>query len=854
MSKPRLGAPKRVAVGLLAGSLAMFGVALAPTAGATATVTTQRLAGATRYGTAAAIAGDTTFAAPKSAIVATGENYPDALAASTLAGASAPTPIVLTQTSTYTSDAKAALAALKGKGVTAVTVVGGTSAVTQSVSDAIAADGFTVTRVAGVDRYATAAAIATAANSKSPMSTVAGVKTALVATGLNFPDALAGGPAAYAYKMPLLLVNDTVPQATKDALTSLGIKKVEILGGTAAVSDAVKTQLDAATGGTSARLAGTNRFGTAAAVGDFEISSLAFGATAAVLATGNNFPDALASGPLGGQNQAPIVLTASLPDESKTFLQSHTATIGKLYVAGGTAAIDDATVTAAQTAAQGGTTTTSGVTSRPELTSATIQSTDATIGSVLRYCFDESINAAAAAFGSFHAYATGGGGFADTGSVAAVVSGNNNCVDVKMPATTTAAKAAALTLAAVDAGAVAGSGGIVGCPLASTCDQNPAGSAPLGTAGTTSVTAGQTSVPDLVSVGNFRADPFAVGNELVDFTFDQAAFLPTAAGFHLINTDGVTDTPSSAVQAGAGTTVLTVSYTGGAATINAGNTARGYDVPGAVQSAATGGNPNPLEASPVAGTSSTPDLLSATLNTSATCGASACDQIVYTFDKTVSLNAGGPNFLAIVATGGTVAPVNTFTGAFGAVNSANQSQVAVFFPDGSLATAVGAIANTGAVKQFGGAMSGTNNLADERSMANSGAVTVTPGKTDDPDLIFATVAASKDAFGNVTGATVAYTFDENLVNNVNVLAGNIGKFMAFNADGTGLACTSTLPPSTTAPFRQDTVICTSFNGAALTVTQAKAIVLGTVADAAIFAADNGGGNTEGDMPTIQFGF
>jgi len=340
LSKPRKGAPKRVTVGLLAGALTVAGVAIAPNAGATTNVTTLRLAGTTRYGTAAAIAGHTTFASPKSAIVATGENYPDALAASTLAGAHAPTPIVLTQSTTYTADAKTALLALKGKGVTSVTIVGGTSAVATSVEESIKADGFTVTRVAGTDRYGTAAAIATEANTTSPAATVNGVKTALIATGANFPDALAGGPAAYAFKMPLLLVNDTVPKATSDALTALGIKNVQILGGTSAVSDTVKAQLDALTGSASGRLAGTNRFGTAAAVGNYEISSLGFGAAAAVLATGNNFPDALAAGPLGGANSAPIVLTASLPAESQAFLQSHSSTISNLFVSGGTAVID----------------------------------------------------------------------------------------------------------------------------------------------------------------------------------------------------------------------------------------------------------------------------------------------------------------------------------------------------------------------------------------------------------------------------------------------------------------------------------------------------------------------------------
>jgi putative cell wall-binding protein len=339
----------------LASSLALFGVALANPASAADSVTNERLAGATRYGTAAAIAGDEAFAAPTTAIVASGESthLADALAASTLAGANTPAPIILTQTDTYTAEAKAGLAALKGKGVSAVTIVGGTAAVSQTVEDAIKADGFTVTRVAGADRFATAAAVSTAADAKASAPAVGGLDTALIASGTSFADALAGSPAAANGKLPLLLVNaDSVPQATTDAITSLGIKKVVILGGTVPVSDTVANQLATQTGNAVTRLAGANRFATAAAIGDYEIDTLGFTATSAILANGITLVDALTAGPLGGIVEAPIVLTASLPAESQAFLDDHSDTITKLYVAGGTSSVDDATVTSSMTAAQ----------------------------------------------------------------------------------------------------------------------------------------------------------------------------------------------------------------------------------------------------------------------------------------------------------------------------------------------------------------------------------------------------------------------------------------------------------------------------------------------------------------------
>ncbi len=79
---------RRIGAAVLAALVALVGVAIASPAGAVASVTVQRLFGANRYATAQAIATDAAMGTPTGAIVATGQNYPDALAASTLAGAS----------------------------------------------------------------------------------------------------------------------------------------------------------------------------------------------------------------------------------------------------------------------------------------------------------------------------------------------------------------------------------------------------------------------------------------------------------------------------------------------------------------------------------------------------------------------------------------------------------------------------------------------------------------------------------------------------------------------------------------------------------------------------------------------
>ncbi len=100
-----------------------------------------------------------------------------------------------------------------------------------------------VSRLAGSDRYATAAAVS-AATFPSP-----GVPVAYVATGLNFPDALAGSVAAARAGGPLLLVTkDTVPAATATELARLKPARIVILGSTGAISEATATAARSAAG------------------------------------------------------------------------------------------------------------------------------------------------------------------------------------------------------------------------------------------------------------------------------------------------------------------------------------------------------------------------------------------------------------------------------------------------------------------------------------------------------------------------------------------------------------------------------------------------------------------------------
>jgi len=197
----------------------------------------DRLAGADRFATSAAVSA-AVFEPGVPVFAATGGNFPDALAGGVAAGV-AGGPVLL-----IGDDVPASIQTeLDRLGSDRVTVLGGEQAVSAGVADQLAADGADVVRVAGADRFATAAAVAEVAFPQ-------GAGTVYVATGAAFADALAGTPVAALSGAPVLLVtSDDVPASTAAALDWLDPTRVVVLGGTAAVSDDVAEALNASAGG-----------------------------------------------------------------------------------------------------------------------------------------------------------------------------------------------------------------------------------------------------------------------------------------------------------------------------------------------------------------------------------------------------------------------------------------------------------------------------------------------------------------------------------------------------------------------------------------------------------------------------
>ena len=268
-------------------------VAVPPPADAAPTFVRQQ--GIDRYGTAAAISSVAFAPGVPVAFVASGETFPDALAAGPVAAALGG-PVLLVRRNGLPNATAEELDRLDPA---AIVVVGGPSAVNQGVVDAL--DQYTdgvVSRVEGADRYATAAAL-------SADAFVAPTPTVFIATGQSFADALTGGAAiSGTVGGPVLLVlRDSIPAATATELQRLAPADIIVLGGTAAVSNAVLAQLDQYATDPVQRKAGDDRYGTGVAVSFF------FAAAPKVyLATGESFPDALAGSAAAGFNDSPVLL------------------------------------------------------------------------------------------------------------------------------------------------------------------------------------------------------------------------------------------------------------------------------------------------------------------------------------------------------------------------------------------------------------------------------------------------------------------------------------------------------------------------------------------------------------------
>ncbi|WP_368498417.1 cell wall-binding repeat-containing protein [Herbiconiux sp. A18JL235] len=254
----------------------------------------DRIAGADRYSGAVAIAQRAFPGTAPVVYVATGLNYPDALSAGPAAVAQGGPLLLVTQ-----NEVPAVVAdEIRSLQPERIVVVGGPNSVSGGVVATLKTlvPGVGVERLAGADRYAASRAVVSAVFPEAAHS--------FAATGTNFPDALSAGGAAGSALEPVVLVNGSQPAADKptlDLFRDLKAQSITVVGGPNSVSSGVADSLKTVPAAVD-RVSAENRYLTSIALNraSFETSSTVY------LATGLNFPDALAGGVLAGLDDAPL--------------------------------------------------------------------------------------------------------------------------------------------------------------------------------------------------------------------------------------------------------------------------------------------------------------------------------------------------------------------------------------------------------------------------------------------------------------------------------------------------------------------------------------------------------------------
>ncbi|SPF54360.1 Cell wall-binding protein [Candidatus Desulfosporosinus infrequens] len=203
-------------------------------------------------------------------------------------------------------------------------MIGGLGALSANIETQLASLSISTTRIAGQDRYDTSVQIAKALGTS---------KGAFVTTGTDFPDAMSAAPIAAAQGMPILLVPpDSLPTTTQNYLNSSKLATLYVINGSNELSNNLVNQLPNAQVITGDDLYERN-------VNLIEQFSDDLNFDTIYVATGSDYPDALAASALAQKNQAPVILlqTDSVPDPVATLLSSKL--INEINIIGGDAAI-----------------------------------------------------------------------------------------------------------------------------------------------------------------------------------------------------------------------------------------------------------------------------------------------------------------------------------------------------------------------------------------------------------------------------------------------------------------------------------------------------------------------------------
>lgn len=262
-------------------------------------------------------------------VIATADNWPDALAAPALVGALGAmtpqsaddddmranvsihgVPLLLTDTEFLPTAVEEEIDRL---GASHAVVLGGPRAVAPRVRIRLnqLLGGHNVTRIFGDTRYNTAVEVARQVVAKSAEAGAEWDGTIVIASGEDFADAVTVGALTHAAGWPVLLTTPGgLHAATVAAIGELGAERAVVIGGEAAVSAAVRTRLDGLLGPENVtRIAGASRFDTAAEIARFAVAEGHLDWRSPGVANGFSFPEAIIGAIMQGELGSPLLTT-----------------------------------------------------------------------------------------------------------------------------------------------------------------------------------------------------------------------------------------------------------------------------------------------------------------------------------------------------------------------------------------------------------------------------------------------------------------------------------------------------------------------------------------------------------------
>ncbi|WAW14731.1 cell wall-binding repeat-containing protein [Peptostreptococcus equinus] len=251
-------------------------------------------------------------------ILVSGEKYPDALAASPLS-VKYSAPLILLKKNDIPYSVANELKRLEAK---EVIIVGGEEAISNKVANKLK-ENYAVDRIAGDNKYETSIQVSKRVNENKKLK-------AILVNGNKFPDALSASALAAKISNTIILTNGKTLLPSHLDVLDTKLNNI-VVGGESVMSikDLNATQIG-----------GKDRYSTSISLAEKYFKD----SKSVILATGNDYADALSAISLQEESRMPILLTESKSLNSDVEKYLRDTNVSKVYVVGGEKSVSSSVI------------------------------------------------------------------------------------------------------------------------------------------------------------------------------------------------------------------------------------------------------------------------------------------------------------------------------------------------------------------------------------------------------------------------------------------------------------------------------------------------------------------------------